>query len=326
MNQKEYTILINELSNKLNPLNQLLYQAFILIVFYYVFDTLSSINSHKSFILLIAFICIILDFYIWNNSLQTTLFFAILILYISYNFHRVKINEKFINTMNTINNTSINNKNKLIEINEMDINNKNEIDKITFVPHNFNTDESNNKISIPEPYNKLLSESKDIIMAYTSELPNSHITDSNYAEIMLNELYKTSHYKNIKKNKIDISLDNDININNNTINNNDDNDKLNNINLFANPKKIFLDKEWLNRKSNTYNYSCVTNNCMKYNKDTNKDTNKNNNKDKNNNEKNAICSVVQFGNELGECTNQEDTITNTQLNKISNNKITSQII
>ena len=73
------------------------------------------------------------------------------------------------------------------------------------------------------------------------------------------------------------------------------------------------------RKSNTYNYSCVTNNCMKYNKNTNKDTNKDKN---NNNEKNAICSVVQFGNELGECTNQEDTITNTQLNKISNNKKT----
>ena len=319
MNQKEYTILINDISNKLNPLNQLLYQAFILIVFYYVFDTFSNIKSHKSFILLIACICIILDFFIWHNLLQTSLFFSIVILYISYNFYRETINENFINNINNINNKVINNNNKTINKNSIDTKNKNEIDEITFIPQNFNiSNTSNTKVSVPEPYNKLISEIKDIKSAYKSNIPTIHITDSKYAEIMLNELYKTSHYKNIKKSKIDESLDNDININNNQINNNDTNNK-NNINLFKNPKKIFLDKEWLNKKSNTYNYSCLTNNCIKDTKDDNY------NKDNNYN-KNAICSVVQFGTELSECTNQENTITDTQLNKISNNKINTQII
>ena len=321
MNQKEYALLINDISNKLNPLNQLLYQAFILIVFYYVFDTLSNIKSHKSFILLVACICILLDFCIWNNLLQSALFFSIVILYISYNFHRETINETFINTITDINTKVINNKKQTIKKNNIDTKNKNEIDKITFIPNNFNiSNTSNNKISVPEPYTKLISEINDINSAYKADTPNLRITDSHYAKIMLNELYETSQYKNIKKNKIDEALDNNININNNEINNNDnDTNNKNNIDLFKHPKKIFLDKEWLNKKSNTYNYSCVSNNCMKDNI-----INKDNNSKKRN--KNAICSVVQFGNELSECTNQDDTITNTQLNKISNNKINTEII
>jgi len=313
MNQKEYNILLNDISNKLNPLNQLLYQAFILIVFYYLFDCFSNIKSHKSFILLVACISIILDFCMWNNVLQTSLFFSIVILYISYNFHRETINDTFINNINHINHKLIENNNKLIKNNKIDIKTKNEIDKITFIPKNFNSF-NDNKTSVPEPYNKSLSETQNIISVYKSDIPNSHITDSKYAEIMLNELYETSQYKNIKKNEMDISLDNNININSNEINNNDNNDKTNNINLFKNPKKIFLDKEWLNKKTNTYNYSCVSNNCIK-------NDNKNNKLNKN-----AICSVVQYGTELSECSNQEDTITNNQLNKISNNDINIQII
>jgi len=326
MNQKEYTILINDISNKLNPLNQLLYQAFILIVFYYLFDTLTNIKSHKPFILLIACICIILDFCIWNNLLQSALFFSIIIVYISYNFHRETINEKFIDTINTINNKVINNKTEIMNQNSIDTKNEDEIDKITFIPKSFNiSNTSNNKINIPEPYNELISEIKDIKTVYKSNIPQLHITDSHYAKIMLNELYDTPSYKNIKKHKIDKYLDNNININTNEINNNDSYNK-NNIDLFKNPKKIFLDKEWLNKKSNTYNYSCVTNNCMIGNtvdKNISKDSNINNKRKSN---RNAICSVVQFGNELSECTNQEDTITDTQLNKISNNKINRKII
>ena len=42
MTRKEYNILIDKISNKLNPINQLLYQALILIVFYYIFDTFKN--------------------------------------------------------------------------------------------------------------------------------------------------------------------------------------------------------------------------------------------------------------------------------------------
>ena len=47
MNQKEFNSLLNNISDKLNPLNQLLYQAFILIVFYYIFDTITHLQTHK---------------------------------------------------------------------------------------------------------------------------------------------------------------------------------------------------------------------------------------------------------------------------------------
>ena len=85
MKQKEFNILINEISNKIKPINQLLYESLILIVFYYIFDTIKNTQLHKSFILLIASLCIILDLCIWNNIIQTTLFISILIIYISYN-------------------------------------------------------------------------------------------------------------------------------------------------------------------------------------------------------------------------------------------------
>jgi len=60
-----------------------------------------------------------------------------------------------------------------------------------------------------------------------------------------------------------------------------------------------------------------------YNDEQTKSKNDNKNNKLN---KNAICSVVQYGTELSECSNQEDTITNNQLNKISNNDINIQII
>ena len=92
--------------NKLNPINQLLYQALILIVFYYIFDTFKNSKQHKSFILLCAVICILLNFCMWNNILQTLLFFAILIIYINYNFYRETNIDTFITTMNQLNNVT----------------------------------------------------------------------------------------------------------------------------------------------------------------------------------------------------------------------------
>ena len=60
----------------------------------------------------------------WNNVLQTSLFFSIVILYISYNFHRETINETFINTITYINTKVINNKKQTIKKNNIDTKNK----------------------------------------------------------------------------------------------------------------------------------------------------------------------------------------------------------
>ena len=323
MNQKDFNILINEISNKLNPLNQLLYESLILIVFYYMFDVIKNIKTHKSFILLITIICIILDLCIWQNYSQSLLFIAILIIYNTYNINKLSIIDMFINTMNNSNNINNNNIINKWKIEEDNIKNQNEINKITFIPKNIDTTADTN----PEPYDKLQQDINEVHLVYKSSVPNVHITDTQYAKIMLNELYDTPQYKNIKKNKIDISLDNDINNNNNNnsnINNNNNNNSnnINNINLFKNPKKNFLDDRWLYSKDNKYNDNCKDNcndntninNINNINIDTNKKENKNRNK-------NAICSIVNFGAQLSECTNQDNTITYNQLDKISNNNI-----
>ena len=71
-------------------------------------------------------------------------------------------------------------------------------------------------------------------------------------------------------------------------------------------------------KENTYNDNCK--NC-KGNKNTDNTSNSSNLTPNTNTNKNAICSVVKFGQELEECTNQNNSITNKQLDKISTNKI-----
>ena len=100
--QKDFIILINEISEKLKPINQLLYQSLILIVFYYIFYNIKKIESHKCFIILSAIICIILDLCIWKNTTQSILFIAILSIYITFNINKSKTIDNFINTMNHI--------------------------------------------------------------------------------------------------------------------------------------------------------------------------------------------------------------------------------
>jgi len=253
--------------------------------------------------------------------------------------NKATILDRFVNTMNDMN--TINNKNNDTikhkwELEEKEIQNQNEIDKITFIPKNYINTNNNEP---PEPYDKLQSDINEVNVAYKSNTPNIHITDTQYAKIMLNELYDTPQYKNIKTNEIDISLDNNIhnnsnsnsNSNSNGNNNNDTTNKTNNKNntknntknnkntnmdLFRNPKKEFLDDKWLFNRDNTYNDNCKTNNCSALSTISTIDS-----KITPTRNQNAICSLVKYGIELSECTNQDNTITNTQLVKISNNNV-----
>jgi len=325
MNLKEYNNLLEEISNFIKPLNQILYQILILITLYLLFNklktnqtenntqnTIHNTKTHKSFIILFAILAICLDWFIWNNTIQTALFISILTVYIYYNFQNLNIISTFINFTKEFNNLA-----PIITEPATKTNNTNEI-PILPIPDIFVT---GNKIPLPFDINN--SETKEINEVYKSDKPYISITDTKYAEIMLNDLYNTPQYKNIQQDEIDTTLDNNIHFpinNSGNINfeHNKNNEEL--LNSFRNPKKEFLVSSWLNTKKRTYNDNCTS--CKIYNASSNASSNLT--KDITNNPnrgKNAICSLVYFGRELSECTNQEGTISQNQLDKISNNQV-----
>lgn len=230
MNQKEFNIVLKDASNEFNSFNQLLYQTLVLIIIYNLFNRIENIKKHKSFILLVLVITIILDLGMWNNYIQSSLFISILIIYSSYNFNKSKTVDLFINIISK-NNLKYKQHNKYIRENyknelETKLKNENDIKEITFIPKNFiqnsnqneiiNSNSNSNNINInnnqsPEPYNKLEPTLNQIDVVYKASKPNTFITDSKYAEIMLNELYNTPQYNNITNTCLDKSLDNNIN-------------------------------------------------------------------------------------------------------------------
>ena len=313
MTQKDFNVLLNNITTIITPLNQLLYECLILIVLYNLFNeiTFNKIYSHKSFISLVAIIFIGIDWFIWSNHIQTSLFACVLLIYITYNFNRSRSISTFIDFVNSckdnyenenIKNSEIdkiNNNNKLIKQKEQD-----DIDRITYIPKHFDVnDHKNNPNKSPEPFNKNIVGLNDLYVAYPSEnLPSTHITDSRYAETILNSLYETPQYNNTTQQCTDQTLKNDL------YQRHDINDKKGALEasalaLFRNPKKEFLDNKWLESKDNTYNNNCSG--CML----------------KKPKAQNAICSVAKFGYELEECTNQKDTISDKQLDIISNNNL-----
>lgn len=311
MNQKDFNLLINDISNIVKPLNQLLYECLVLIIFYYIFNTISFLNNnskiHKSFVYLIFVICICLDWFIWNNCNQSSLFIAILFIYIIYNFNVSNTISTFINSMKeSKTNNQINEQND-DELNyiqsQQDINDtkiQEDIDKITFIPKEFIPSIN------PVPYEKSMDGINEINRAYSLTVPPIRVKGLNYADVKLNELHKTPQYKNEYLTKKNIEIANDLinsNIGSNndtTGNNNSTNDKAN-IDLFRKPKREFLDDKWLQIKDNTYNDVCSS--CTTSNKG------------------NAICTVPKYGEGLEECTNQTDSVDNSQLINISSNKV-----
>jgi hypothetical protein len=317
MNLKEYNNLLDETSNFIKPLNQILYQILILITIYLLFNKLktnqtenqkqnTSINTktHKSFIILFAILVVGLDWFIWNNTIQTTLFICILTVYIYYNFQNLNIISTFINFTKTLSDSA-----PIITELSPNTNENKEHSEIPVLPI---PDIFINANDTPLPFDINSTETKEINEVYKSDKPYVSITDTKYAEIMLNDLYNTPQYKNIQNDEIDTTLDNNIHFTTNKIDfeYNKNNEEL--LNSFRNPKKEFLDASWLNKKKNTYNDNCIG--CKSSNNKSSNNKNKNRGK-------NAICSVVNFGRELSECTNQEGSVNPEQLDKISNNQV-----
>jgi len=321
MNKKDFQLLINNIAEKLKPINQLLFECLCIIVFYNLFNVISfkntNINSHKSFIYLVGIICVILDWFIWNNHLQTTLFIAILIIYITYNINIHNEISTFINIVNNIKKENIIKAD--IQLKELNVQrdfdlqnmkNSDNLDMITFIPTDIDIKNSIEKNRVLDPYEKNVNErnvGNELNLAYAANIPEMRITDSKYAEIKLNDLYGSPQYKNIEDNEIDETLSNDIN--QSTQETKDEQ----NINLFKNPTKVFLDDRWLSKTENTYNDNCKG--CV------DNGNGKNYNLGTKTRSKNAICSVVKYGQQLEECVNNLPQVSSDSLKKISGNKI-----
>lgn len=103
MNNKEYNQFINDISTCLSPLNQILYQIFTLITLHILFTKIQTNYSiHKSFVILYALLIISLDWFIWNNVVNTGLFICILLIYIKYNQNYFNLVDTFYNNPNIL--------------------------------------------------------------------------------------------------------------------------------------------------------------------------------------------------------------------------------
>lgn len=337
MNFKEFNNLISALSDDIAPLNQILYEILILICFYMLFTNLKNnhtntiisnpstttltnpltnpltktpISNKKSLIILLSIFVIAIDWFIWNNAIQTIFFTSILAIYIYYNMQNLDIISTFLNlSKDTYNALSY-------------------VSPTIPEPHHISNTLSSNDNTIPvlelpeilrptnippQPFDIRNNEIKEIQEVYKSDKPHISITDNDYSKNMLGDLYITPQYKNIQPDDIDTTLDNNTHFTN-TINNQSNlpsNEEL--LNSFRNPQKIFLDNNWFITRARTYNDNCVS--CKHPSSSTTSIL------PSPIQGKNAICTVVPFGRQLSECTNQDNTISNEQLEIIADNSV-----
>ena len=218
MNNKEYNNFIYECSSILKPINQLLYHILILITLFFVFNKLTNENIEKKrnynsiqrttqCIILFTVIVIFIDWFIWNNIINTSFFISILIIYIYYNLQNIKLISIFINTTENLNKTEYLNSIDILD-NKTDTlssikkqNNNYNISKCD-IPlnlskytrqHKQNTQTQKQQQQQPQeplPYNKYNNENNNtLIDVYKTDKPNTYITDKKYAEIILHNLY-----------------------------------------------------------------------------------------------------------------------------------------
>jgi hypothetical protein len=305
MKEQDYNNLITSVSNRLVYVNQLLYEILVIITLYIFLDRIQTnlYLSHNatSVIIIFTILAVGVDLFIWSNPIQTFLFIAILLIYIRYNMSNMQIISSFIDMTGEYANAALfqpPSESTTIECNTP------RIPEMVDLPY----DTADIKPNGIMAYDKKDTSLSAIYDSYKSDQPSATITDSNYARIMLNELYQTPQYRNNHQpNEIDSSLANDIyqtplDINTKIMTD----EEL--LESFRHPKRQFIANQWLSTPIvGTYNDNnlCKTSSCKNDNK-SNRD---------------AICNVAQFGKKLEQCTNQEYSVSVVQLDKISNNYI-----
>ena len=212
MNNKEYNNFIYECSSIIEPINQLLYHILILITLYFLFNKLTNDNIEKNSnsnymqritrcIILFTIIVIFIDWFIWHNIINTSFFISILIIYIYYNLQNIKLISIFINTTENLNKTEHLN---LIDI--LDTNTDTDTTRINKQHNSYKISKCDIPLNLskytkqhtrnmqkqkdPLPYNK--ENNNTIIEVFKTDKPNTYITDKNYAEIILHNLYPDS--------------------------------------------------------------------------------------------------------------------------------------
>lgn len=310
MREKEYNDLLKNVSVGLGGLNQVIYELLVLLVLYIFINRIySSISSNpgflsrnsKSVIILFSIFAVVLDWFIWFNPIQTLLFTAVLVIYIRYNLTNLQIISTFIDLTGQTSRG----------VDAAPILPSDESSRTSWEPAAI---ASMDLVSLPydtkniRPFGILAYDKTDALRvpindAYKPGKPYVTITDSAYAKVMLDELYQTPQYQNSHvPDEIDSSLANDIHYPDSAKQETNDAALLNS---FRNPTRQFLDSHWLTGDG-TYNDICKLPNCRVKSNGANRD---------------AICNVVPFGKPLEQCTNQENTVSINQLDKISNNEI-----
>lgn len=200
MKELEFNNLIIQVSNSLEPINQLLFEILVIISIYIYIERIQSNTSSLLFlsdinisvIIIFTILALGVDFYIWNNSFQTILFGAIVGIYIRYKINNMQLISSFINMTRDQADAAE------IVFSKADKDMKAECQKPR-IPEMIDLPYDRNDI---KPYGIMAYDKTEksintINDAYKSNsLPPITITDSNYARIMLNELYKTPQYQN----------------------------------------------------------------------------------------------------------------------------------
>jgi len=194
MREQEYNNLITTVSSNLATFNQLLYEILILITIYIYLERIETKSFHieknsYSVILLFIIISLSVDWLIWSNSIQTILFGAILFIFVKYKMDNMQLVSKFINiTGEQIKQIDLLNSNSSKTCNKPTIL---AIPEMVDLPY----DITDIKPFGIKAYDKTENSINSIQEAYQSNEPPLTITDSNYARIMLNELYQTPQYQ-----------------------------------------------------------------------------------------------------------------------------------
>lgn len=321
MKEQEYNHLITAVSSAIAPINQLLYEILVICAVYIFLERIQSNNRNLSYlstnsssvIIIFTILALCVDWYIWCNSFQTILFGAILFIYIRYKMSNMHLISSFINMTGEHADAA---QFKQSDTNDLEVQKCQtpRIPEMVDLPY----DTTNVKQYGIMAYDKTEASISSIHDAYKSDQPSATITDSSYANIMLNELYQTPQYlNNHPPNEIDSSLANDIH---QTQQNTLDTPVLGNMSdeelleSFRHPKRQFIDSQWLSTpRIGTYNDNKL---CKSSNSNSNS-----NSTSKQRQTKDVICNLQQFGKKLEQCTNQEYSVSVNQLDNISNNNI-----
>jgi hypothetical protein len=323
MKEKEYDTLLKDISIHAFGINQLLYEIVIIISIYLFTNQLSTSTNlvnlqflsqsknKRSILTLLGIFAVAIDWFIWSNIIQTSLFICILSIYINYSITNSEVISNFIDLTRELSESApLPSTNSYIDNKNRQCNNP-IINELVSLPYDTTQVKSNNIGA----FDKRDTISKEINEVYRAGKPYLTLTDSNYAQIMLNELYNTPQYHNLEDIEIGKYLKNDkYFLSEEYAASNKDKDILESL---RNPKKVFLDSRWLENKKGIYNDNCIKPIIPK------------------SNGKDAICtlptdpnlkqtsSFIVFGKPLEQCTNQNYNITDKSLESISSNEIPS---